>query len=60
MIIATPICYDCKWYRKPPKAARALTCDAFPNGIPREILDGRNPHREIFPGQEGKYVFKRR
>ena len=30
-----------------------LTCDAFPDGIPVEILRGDNPHTEPYPGDGG-------
>lgn len=29
------------------------SCAAFPDGIPREILDGANPHTAPFPGDRG-------
>jgi hypothetical protein len=28
-------------------------CDAFPSGIPREILDGENTHHKPYPGDRG-------
>lgn len=44
----TPACWTCKH-----KHAGAATCAAFPAGIPVEILDGRNQHREPVPGDNG-------
>jgi hypothetical protein len=35
-----------------------LTCQAFPNGIPREILDGSDEHKEPLEGQENEIVFE--
>jgi hypothetical protein len=32
---------------------RAFTCDAFPRGIPQEILDGKHDHLFAFPGDRG-------
>ncbi len=28
-------------------------CEAFPQGIPRVILDGTNQHRDAVPGDQG-------
>ena len=36
---------------------RRYTCEAFPNGIPEEILNGKNNHSKILPEQENKIVF---
>lgn len=33
------------------------TCKAFPNGIPRSILEGKNEHTSPIPGQIGSYIY---
>ena len=40
-------CYSCKHYNKD------LTCKAFPNRIPIEILRGKHDHRTPFEGDNG-------
>lgn len=35
------------------KHAGAATCEAFPDGIPMEMLDGTNQHREPYDGDNG-------
>lgn len=41
-------CVTCKH-----KSPFGPTCAAFPEGIPNEILDAENDHRESFPGDHG-------
>lgn len=43
------MCYGCE--RKSPDS---LTCEAFPDGIPDEILVFGADHRLPFPGDHGK------
>ena len=40
-------CYSCKHYNKD------LTCKAFPDRIPIEILKGKHDHRTPFKGDRG-------
>lgn len=40
-------CLQCKHLRN------QWTCDAFPDGIPPEILIWRHDHREPYPGDHG-------
>ena len=40
-------CISCKHYQG------ALTCTAFPEGIPFEILSGEHDHAEAYPGDGG-------
>ncbi len=43
-----PICVGCKHLRDMAKRQ----CDAFPAGIPWEILEGKSDHRKPFPGDQ--------
>jgi len=47
-----PICACCEHG----KNAVGLTCKAFPNKIPKSIIEG-NPHTEPIEGQENDIVF---
>lgn len=48
--IAAPICAVCKHRRGD---LRDPKCDAFPDGIPNEILLSKADHRKPFPGDNG-------
>lgn len=51
----------CKRYRGPqfgPPIDPVFTCDAFPLGIPEEILSGDNPHTAPVDGDGGKHYVK--
>ncbi len=50
MIIGPSECYDCRHLRQD---SHKVTCAAFPDGIPVEILKSRILHREPFPGDHG-------
>ena len=41
-----PMCVDCEHFR----GAKAGRCDAFPDGIPGAIWDGKVRHDKPFPG----------
>ncbi len=35
-----------------------LFCNAFPNGIPSEIIDGLNEHTKPLEGQDNNIIFE--
>ncbi len=46
-----PICVTCKhWHQD---NTEAMTCDAFPNGIPMPIILNAADHRKPYPGDHG-------
>lgn len=45
-----PICLGCKHFRPD---ASTLTCDAFPDGIPKDIYESRSDHRRRHVGDNG-------
>jgi hypothetical protein len=44
-----PLCLACTRLRE-----GEFACDAYPAGIPHEILDGMHDHRKPFPGDNKK------
>ena len=57
MIGPIPICMDCRLYH--PNDFEGLTCDAFPKGIPDEILYGDGNLSEPLKGQKNEVVFEK-
>ncbi len=45
----TPQCFDCKRLFK----REGMTCEAFPDDIPDEILLNEHDHKTPFPGDNG-------
>lgn len=52
-IIAPPICVDCTRLRKAVYGKWGMFCDAFPDGIPDDIVTSRADHREPVAGDHG-------
>jgi len=48
------ICIGCK------HLSNELRCNAFPDGIPAEILNNKNDHSKPLPGQQNDFVFEPR
>ncbi len=43
-----PSCFKCQH-----KIKNSKNCEAFPGGIPDEIMRGLNDHRKPYPGDHG-------
>lgn len=50
--VVAPICYGCT-HKRPDGPNHELTCDAFPGGIPWDILLSKVDHRKPFAGDGG-------
>jgi hypothetical protein len=48
-----PMCMFCALFHKGPITASPLTCDAFPVGIPDDILSSEFDHRQPHEGDQG-------
>lgn len=46
-----PLCATCEHFHTENKESN--TCDAFPDGIPWEIIKGKVDHREPYEGDNG-------
>lgn len=51
MEYAPPICLKCKHYHR--DKVNELTCEAYPDGIPDEILQSVVDHTESYEGDHG-------
>lgn len=51
MTISYTLCATCVHLHR--DRLDATTCDAFPDGIPTEIIESRFDHREPYPGDNG-------
>ena len=52
MTVRIIFCYMCK------HRIQENTCEAFPAGIPEEILTGENDHTKPLPDQENDIVYE--
>ena len=52
MIGNAPICLECKHFHRDSKR-EGFTCDAFPDGVPEEIIMGEFDHRKPHPDDRG-------
>lgn len=48
-----PVCFSCKHYRGIDPKSQEDVCDAFPEGIPIEIIVYKYDHRLPFPNDNG-------
>lgn len=56
MIIRIPICINCKYFDR--KNLEKNVCEAFPEGIPGDILSCEFTHIKKYPGQKNDIVFE--
>lgn len=53
MMFKQPVCWNCVHF-----IAENYNCIAFPDGIPTEITENMNEHKDPLPNQENEIVFK--
>lgn len=51
MTVRAPICMECIRFHD--NNLGALTCDAFPDGIPIEIIESKIDHTKPYKGDNG-------
>lgn len=56
MTVLAPICMECQHYNR--TNFEGLTCAAFPEGIPDEIIIEGNNHSEPLADQDNEIVFE--
>lgn len=47
------LCFYCKHLHQTTTPGKALTCEAFPTGVPEEIAFGDVVHDKPYPGDNG-------
>ena len=52
-----PPCNSCKWFDR--ENLDSVTCKAFPDGIPDQIMDGENSHVKPLIGQGNRVTYKK-
>lgn len=52
-MIVSSQCDECKHLRAKAQRTDPNTCDAFPAGIPDEVLWNRHDHKKPYPGDNG-------
>jgi hypothetical protein len=52
-MILEPICFNCIHFIDNGR----YTCQAFPQGIPDEVLTGENDHSQPLPAQDNEIVY---
>ena len=52
-MILLPQCKRCKYKHSYYDGKKKLTCAAFPDGVPDDILLNRHKHTESYPGDNG-------
>ena len=57
IVIYSPICTGCNHFNFSNHGAH--TCDAFPEGIPSDIWEGKNDHTKPYTGDHGIQFEKR-
>lgn len=55
-MIKEPICFFCKHFIE----GKDYKCQAFPDGIPNDILFDKNDHSKPLPDQKNEIVFEKK